>query len=29
VGLLFAGGGGTTFCNRITRVLEALDVNIV
>jgi len=29
VGLLFAGGGGTTFCNRITRVLAALDVNIV
>ena len=23
-GLLFAGGGGTTFCNRITRVLAAL-----
>lgn len=29
VGLLFAGGGGTTFGNRITRVLSALDVNIV
>ncbi len=29
VGLLFAGGGGTTFCNRITRVLTALDVNVV
>jgi hypothetical protein len=29
VGLLFAGGGGTTFCNRITHVLNALDVNIV
>lgn len=28
VGLLFAGGGGTTFCNRITSVLSALDVNI-
>jgi hypothetical protein len=28
VGLLFAGGGGTTFANRITRVLTALDVNI-
>lgn len=28
VGLLFAGGGGTTFCNRITRVLAALDVNL-
>lgn len=26
VGLLFAGGGGTTFGNRITRVLQALDV---
>ena len=29
VGLLFAGGGGTTFCNRITRVLAGLDVVIV
>ncbi|MCY7316964.1 MAG: S1 family peptidase [Rubrivivax sp.] len=29
VGLLFAGGGGTTFCNRITSVLNLLDVNIV
>jgi hypothetical protein len=29
VGLLFAGGGGTTFANRITHVLNALDVNIV
>lgn len=28
VGLLFAGGGGTTFANRITHVLNALDVNI-
>jgi len=28
VGLLFAGGGGTTFANRITRVLNALDVNV-
>jgi hypothetical protein len=28
VGLLFAGGGGTTFCNRISRVLHALDVNL-
>ena len=28
VGLLFAGGGGTTLCNRITRVLAALDVNM-
>lgn len=26
VGLLFAGGGGTTFCNRISRVFSALDV---
>jgi hypothetical protein len=29
VGLLFAGGGGTTFANRITDVLKALDVQIV
>jgi hypothetical protein len=29
VGLLFAGGGGTTFANRITRVLSALDVRLV
>ena len=29
VGLLFAGGGGTTFANRITDVLAALDVNLV
>jgi hypothetical protein len=29
VGLLFAGGGGTTFANPIARVLAALDVNIV
>lgn len=28
VGLLFAGGGGTTFGNRITRVLSALDVSL-
>ena len=28
VGLLFAGGGGTTFANRITSVLNALDVNV-
>jgi len=28
VGLLFAGGGGTTFANRITHVLNALDVGI-
>jgi hypothetical protein len=29
VGLLFAGGGGTTFGNRITRVLQALQVRLV
>lgn len=29
VGLLFAGGGGTTFANRISDVLRALDVQIV
>jgi hypothetical protein len=31
VGLLFAGGGGTTFANRITRVLSAtggLDIRL-
>jgi hypothetical protein len=28
VGLLFAGGGATTFANRITRVLDALDINL-
>lgn len=28
VGLLFAGGGGTTFGNRITRVLSALGVRM-
>ena len=28
VALLFAGGGGTTFANRITSVLNALDVNV-
>ena len=28
VGLLFAGGGGTTFCNRMSRVLTALDINL-
>jgi len=28
VGLLFAGGGGTTFANRITRVLDALQINL-
>jgi hypothetical protein len=29
VGLLFAGGGGTTFGNRITRVLQALNIKLV
>jgi hypothetical protein len=29
VGLLFAGGGGTTFANRITDVLTAMDVVLV
>lgn len=28
VGLLFAGGGGTTFCNRMSRVVTALDINL-
>lgn len=28
VGLLFAGGGGVTFCNRITRVISALDITL-
>ncbi len=28
VGLLFAGGGGWTFANRITRVLSALDIRL-
>lgn len=28
VGLLFAGGGGVTFANKITRVLPALDINL-
>jgi hypothetical protein len=28
VGLLFAGGGGTTFANRIDRVLAALDIQL-
>lgn len=28
VGLLFAGGGGTTFGNRLTRVLSGLDVQL-
>ena len=29
VGLLFAGGGGTTFANRMDRVVAALDINLV
>lgn len=29
VGLLFAGGGGTTFGNRITRVLQALNIKLI
>ncbi len=29
VGLLFAGGGGVTFANRIDNVLDALDINLV
>ena len=29
VGLLFAGGGGITFANKMTRVLTALDINLV
>ncbi|GDX98373.1 hypothetical protein LBMAG48_07770 [Phycisphaerae bacterium] len=29
VGLLFAGGGGLTFANRITRVLTALDIRLI
>ena len=28
VGLLFAGGGGFTFANKMTRVLSALDINL-
>ncbi len=28
VGLLFAGGGGFTFANKINRVLAALDINL-
>ena len=28
VGLLFAGGGGTTFCNRISRAVTALDITL-
>jgi hypothetical protein len=29
VGLLFAGGGGTTFANRMDRVVAALGINLV
>ncbi|MDX1945999.1 MAG: hypothetical protein SFU86_11430 [Pirellulaceae bacterium] len=29
VGLLFAGGGGVTFANRIDRVKQALDIDLV
>ncbi len=29
VGLLFAGGGGLTFANRISRVLTALDIRLI
>ncbi|MDW8444464.1 MAG: hypothetical protein RML45_09290 [Acetobacteraceae bacterium] len=29
VGLLFAGGGGVTFANKIARVLTALDITLV
>jgi hypothetical protein len=29
VGLLFAGGGGITFANKMTRVVAALDINLV
>lgn len=28
-GLLFAGGGGTTFCNRFSRVVSALDIRLL
>lgn len=28
VGLLFAGGGGVTFANRMTRVIAALDIHL-
>jgi hypothetical protein len=28
VGLLFAGGGGITFANKMTRVVTALDINL-
>ena len=29
VGLLFAGGGNSTFANRMTHVVNALDINLV
>ena len=29
VGLLFAGGGGVTFCNRLSRVVRDLDVSLI
>jgi hypothetical protein len=29
VGLLFAGGGGTTFANVISRVLSALEIRLL
>lgn len=29
VGLLFAGGGGTTFCNRMSRVVSALGITLI
>ena len=29
VGLLFAGGGGITFANKMSRVIAALDINLV
>ena len=29
VGLLFAGGGGLTFGNKMTRVVSALDIGLV
>jgi hypothetical protein len=29
VGLLFAGGGGVTFANKIDRVLQALDISLI
>jgi hypothetical protein len=29
VGLLFAGGGGVTICNRMSRVVTALDITLL